>query len=74
MNELVKLINRLKKININIELIGNYPWIYLDKINGKKVFEKYEAEHGFTIGFSPIRNGENFKFTDLKIIYDYEKY
>ena len=37
-------INRLKKLGIVIELFGNYPWIYLGKINGKNVTEKFEAE------------------------------
>lgn len=62
-------INRLKKININIELIGNYPWVYINKINGKKVTEKFRGNHGFTIGFNPIRNGEFFKFTDISEIF-----
>jgi hypothetical protein len=42
---------RLKKIGVNIELNGNYPWIYLDKINGVKVKEVYQARHGFTAFF-----------------------
>ena len=41
MDKLETFIRRLSKLNINIELVGNYPWIYLDKINNKKVVEKF---------------------------------
>jgi len=63
-NKLSILISRLKKINIEIECLGNYPWIYLYKVNGNRVKEKYLANHGFTIMFSG--SGE---FTDLKEIF-----
>lgn len=56
---------RLKKIGIEIELFGNYPWIYLDKVNGKKVKEKYWSDHGFTIAMNPIRMGQELKFLDI---------
>lgn len=61
--------NRLKKIGINITLVANYPWIYLDTVNGKKVVEVFEAKHGFTIAFLPIKLGKESKFTDLKEIF-----
>lgn len=48
-NKIEKLITRLKKININIELALNYPWVYLTKVNGKNIRETYYGEHGFTI-------------------------
>lgn len=60
---------RMKKLGITIELFGNYPWVYLDKINGRKVTEKFEGNHGFTIAFLPIRKGQIMKFTDLKTIF-----
>lgn len=63
-------VERLKKIGIIIELVGNYPWIYLDKVNGNKVKEKFEGNHGFTIGFLPIRPDKPFHFTDLKYIFE----
>ena len=62
-------VERLEKIGITIRLAGNFPWIYLDTINGKKVTERFQAEHGFTIGYYPIRHGQAFKFTDLKEIF-----
>lgn len=69
--------NRLSKLGIEIELIGNFPWIYLGKINGKTVTEKNEAKHGFTIAFYPIMENGKLKFTDLsktfKLIRKYGK-
>lgn len=59
---------RLKSIGIDIELSANYPWIYLDKVNGKKVTERFHAEHGFTIAFLPIK-GEELRFTDITEIF-----
>lgn len=67
--ELPIFINRLKKIGITVELVGNYPWIYLHKVNGKRVTERFQANHGFTIAFHPIRKSQLFKFTDLKEIF-----
>jgi len=61
--------NRLLKIGITIEMVSNYPWIYLDKVNGNVVKEKYFANHGFTIGFNPARVGDVFSYTDLKEIF-----
>ena len=50
-NDLIKLINRLKSIGIKITVAANYPWIYITKINGKIVVDKYKSEHGFTIAY-----------------------
>lgn len=46
-----RFVNRLSKIGITIELVGNYPWLYLNKVNNVKITEKYKAEHGFTAFF-----------------------
>ena len=61
--------NRLLKIGITIEMFSNYPWIYLDKVNGNQVKEKYFANHGFTIGFNPAKLEDVFSYTDLKEIF-----
>lgn len=61
--------NRLKKIGINIELWANYPWIYIHSINGIKVTEKFEAEHGFTIAFFPVNRNNPPHFTDISTIF-----
>ncbi len=70
-------INRMKQLGIEITLVGNYPWIYLDGINGVRVTETFQANHGFTIAFLPIRNDQQMKFTDIsemfKLIRKYVK-
>jgi len=45
-------ITRLRNIGISLEFAANYPWIYLTKINGVKVTEKFHANHGFTAFYS----------------------
>ena len=68
MNQLHKLYLRLKAIGIDITCIGNYPWIYLDTVNGNRVVEKYMAKHGFTIAILSA-NG-NIELTDTKKIFE----
>ncbi len=70
MKNLSTFINRLNKINIKLVLVGNYPWIYIDKINNVKVSEKYMSDYAFTIGYYPIRLNQEFSFTDLKEIFN----
>jgi len=62
-------INRLKKIGIDVTLVANYPWIYIDTINGRKVKEIFRSEWGFTIAFAPIRREKPLTFTDTKEIF-----
>jgi len=62
-------VKRMEKFGIDVQLAGNYPWIYIDKINGKRVTEKFHADHGFTIGFLPIRVEQEFAFTDIGEIF-----
>lgn len=58
MNEIDIFVNRLKKIGIEIELVGNIPWIYLNKVNGNRVKpEDYNANHGYTVAWYPVRMG-----------------
>ena len=68
MTELNRLMLRLKKIGIEIELAGNYPWIYLEKVNGNRIQEEdyYFANHGFTIAFSPTKLEEKLEILDIK--------
>lgn len=61
MNKLEILINRLEKIGIKTEFIGNYPWIYINTINDKKVTEKYLSDHRFTVMFSNTKSFINIK-------------
>lgn len=64
-NEIDRLVVRLKKIGINITLAGNAPWIYLNEVNGKRVQEKFLANHGFTIAWYPKSPGEKLEIIDL---------
>lgn len=70
MTTISSFINRLKKIGINVELIGNYPWVYLDKINGVKVEGNFMANHGFTVFFVAIRVGQVDIITDISTIFE----
>ena len=72
MNELSKITvlhERLKKIRIDTIFTGNYPWIYIDRINDKKVTEKFMGNHGFTVAFLPVRIEDKMKFTDITEIF-----
>lgn len=69
MTTISSFINRLKKIGIEVELFGNYPWIYLDTINGVKVKENFLADHGFTVFFAGVKFGEKEKITNIKEIF-----
>ena len=62
-------INRMSRLGIEVKLAGNYPWIYIQEINGKRVTETFEANHGFTIAFLPIRNDQQMQFTDIAEIF-----
>jgi len=76
MEELTKFINRLAKLDIKINLASNYPWVYLYKVNNKYVKETFQSDHGFLIGFLPIKPNKIFKFIDIgelfKIIRKYK--
>lgn len=61
--------DRLKKIGVNVMFASNYPWIYLDTVNGKKVKELAFSEHGFTVGFLPIKTNKEFRFADIKTMF-----
>lgn len=51
MDMIEKFVLRLKKIGIDVTLSGNYPWIYLESVNGKRVTERFVGNHGFTAFF-----------------------
>jgi len=77
MDKIKVFIERLKKIDIELELHGNYPWIYLHSVNGNIVREKLHANHGFTIAWYPIRKDQELRFIDeldeiFKIIRKYK--
>lgn len=67
-NDLTILVNRLKKIDIDIKCAGNVPWIYLDSVNNEKVKERHNGEHGFTIAWLPMRFGSKVKIDSQSTI------
>ncbi len=69
-DKITVFVERLKKIGIDVKLSGNFPWVYIDEICGKRVTEKFVANHGFTIIFLPGRNDSPpSEFTDIKEIF-----
>ena len=77
MNKLETFLYRLERVGVKLSLTGNYPWVYIGRINNKKVTEKFQANHGFCIAYMPIRKGQDIKFTDIgetfKLIRKYVK-
>ena len=69
MKKLDVFCNRMEKLGIELKMWTNLPWIYLGEINGKTVTEKFQSDHHFTLGFLPIRIGQEFTFTDLTEIF-----
>lgn len=69
MDKINTFINRLSKIGIDVVISSNIPWIYLDSVNGKKVKEKFESNHRFTIAFRPAKLGSDIEFTDISEIF-----
>lgn len=71
MTTIDSFVNRLKKIGITVELGANYSWIYIEKINGKSVKEKFLANHGFTAFFISIKKEDNnaARITDISEIF-----
>lgn len=67
-NVINRLVPRLKKIGIEVQLSGNYPWIYLDEVNGNRIKNEdyYLGNHGFTIAFLPIKPDKKMEITDIK--------
>jgi hypothetical protein len=70
-NVLNRLVPRLKKIGIEIEMSGNIPWIYLDKVNGNRIKKEdyFCGNHGFTIAFYPIKSDQKMELTDIKEVF-----
>lgn len=61
-----RFIERCAAIGINIELHGNFPWVYLHKINGKLVTGTFRAEHGWTAFFMT----GDMKFSDRRAVFE----
>ncbi len=62
----------MRKIGIDLQLVGNFPWIYLDSVNGNKIKREdfVNANHGFNIGWTGVRIGtEPHLIEDLDLIF-----
>ena len=69
-DKITRFVERLKKIGIEVKLSGNFPWIYITEICGKRVTETFMGNHGFTLIFLPVRNDSPpSEFTDIKEIF-----
>ena len=66
-NELHSIIEKLSKLKIKLDCVGNYPWIYLYKVNNNSVKEKFYSDHAFTIAFYK-KNGD-VELTDTSKIF-----
>lgn len=62
-------VEKLKNIGIDVELVGNYPWVYLDKVNGKKVNGRFQANHGFTAFYIGVKMDSSDKFSDIRQVF-----
>lgn len=62
---------RMQKLGIELQMSSNYPWIYIDSVNGNRIQREdyFEGNHGFTVGFHPIRVDQSFDFTDITEIF-----
>jgi hypothetical protein len=63
---------RLIKLGITITMYSNYPWIYIDTINGNRIKHEdyFMGNHGFTVAFHPIKPGQELEFTDITKIFE----
>lgn len=68
-DKLTVFVKRMEKLGIDIKLVGNYPWIYIDEIDGKRVTEKFQGNHGFTIAFISLKKEQDVNFTDIGEIF-----
>jgi hypothetical protein len=60
-----QLVKRLRRCGIEVEFVGNYPWIYLDRVNGIRIRrEDFTANHGFNIAWYGIRNEDKIRFAE----------
>lgn len=70
MTTIDSFVNRLDKIGIKVELVGNYPWVYMTTVNNKRVEGNFRGNHGFTVFFRAIRVGQHDRITDISTIFD----
>ena len=57
--------NRMKNVGVDLMLAANYPYIYIDTINGKKVTEKFYGNCGFVLALTPIKPTGDLNFVGI---------
>jgi hypothetical protein len=62
---IASFVKRLKRIGVEVELVANYPWVYMTKVNGVPVTELFMANHGFTAFF--VHRGD--KWSDRREVF-----
>ena len=62
---IAKFVQRMKRIGVDVELIANYPWVYMNKVNGVLVTEDFMANHGFTAFFV----ARNERWSDRRTVF-----
>ncbi len=69
-NNLERFITRLKRIGIDVTFVGNYPWVYLDTVNGTRVRGTFQAEHGFTAFWLTLPSApDKYQITDIRTVF-----
>lgn len=63
--ELDLFVKRMRRIGIEIRMGVNVPWVYLEKINGKKVKEVRSSNYGYNIAWFPNMVGSPLKWADM---------
>lgn len=65
--KLTVFMDRMNRLGIKVELICNYPWIYIFSVNGNivKPEDYFVGNHGYTIGFYPLKDELEFEFLDI---------
>ena len=67
MNEVEVFINRMKRIGIKLELMGNIPWIYLHSVNGNRVERiDWSSDWGYVIAWLPVYDKKPILDEDIK--------
>jgi len=69
MNVVERFIKRTSKLGIEIKLSANLPWIYIHSINGKRVTERFHAEHGFTAFWYPVKLDQDYAFSNRREVF-----
>lgn len=64
-----KFHRRLKKIGVEVDFRSNYPWVYLNSVNGKMVKGNFHANHGFTAFFLPTKPDTSERFSDRRAVF-----